>query len=90
MTEDQEAISAVIYICIVVLSAMHVHRDCRRVGERTFWNVSGTIILWPIFYLIGWLWIWPGSLRRWLFGGSIDDLVQAKAFRRTSQLPRRP
>jgi hypothetical protein len=80
--EDYEEIAGFIYLLILVLSAMHVYRDCRRIGERAFLHISGTIILWPLYYLIGWLWIWPGSLRRWLSGGSIDELVQAKAFRR--------
>ena len=79
--EDEEQIAALIYLVFVVASVMHVIRDCRRIGERAFWNVSGTIILWPVFYLVGWLWIWPGSLRRWIFGGSIDDLIQTKVNR---------
>ena len=75
---DEEITAAAIYVVIVVLSAIHVYRDCKRIGEAPLLNVSGTIILWPFFYLIGWLWIWPGSLRRWIFGGSIDDLIQSK------------
>ena len=82
--EDHKEIAAVVYLLILMLSVIHVYRDCRRIGERPLFHVTGTIILWPLFYLIGWLWIWPGSLRRRLSGGSIDDLVQAKAFRRTS------
>ena len=83
--KDSNEIGAVLYLLIVVLSAIHVYRDCRKLGEKPFWNVSGTIVLWPFFYLIGWLWIWPGSLRRKISGGSIDDLIQAKSYRRAAE-----
>ena len=76
--DDHEHIATLVFLLIVGVSAVHVYRDCKRIGEPASLNVSGTILLWPIFYLIGWLWIWPGSLRRWIFGGSIDDLIQAK------------
>ena len=88
--EDNEQIGALIYILTVFLSAMHVARDCKRIGEHPIWHVTGTIILWPAYYLIGWLWIWPGSLRRWIFGGSIEDLVQAKVHQRVAKIRSKP
>ena len=88
--EDLNDIGSFLYILVVILSAIHVYRDCKKLGETPLWNVTGTIILWPFFYLIGWLWIWPGSLRRKIFGGSIDDLVQAKAYRRVLEKKNSP
>ena len=83
--EDFSGAGAFLYLVVVVLSSIHVYRDCERLGEKPFWNVTGTIILWPFYYLIGWLWIWPASLRRKLSGGSIDDLAQAKAHQRVQK-----
>ena len=83
MAHDEIA-GSILYVLVVLASAVHVIRNCRTIGEPPLLHVTGTIILWPFFYLIGWLWIWPGSLRRSLFGGSIRDLAQAKAFERYS------
>ena len=74
-----------LYLVVVILSSIHVHRDCKQLGEKPLLHVSGTIILWPFYYLIGWLWIWPASLRRKLSGGAIEDLAQAKAQQRVQK-----
>ena len=81
--DTEETAGTIVYVVLVLLSTWHVLKDCRRLGEDALWNVTGTLLLWPIFYLIGWLWIWPGSFRRWFSGGSVDDLEQAKATRRS-------
>ena len=74
--------SPLLWMVLAIPSAIHVYRNCRRIGEPPFFNVTGTFILFPIFY-IGWLFWWPGTLRRWITGGSIDDLATAWAHQRT-------
>ena len=70
-----------LWLILHLLFAIHVYRDCRRIGEPAWYNVSGTLLFGPLYFLPWILW-WPGSLRRYCFGGSIDDLPTAKAFRR--------
>jgi hypothetical protein len=69
--------------CILAIAcAIHVYRNCRRIGEPPFFNVTGTLMLFPIYY-IGWILWWPGTLRHWMAGGSIDDLATARAYQPT-------
>jgi hypothetical protein len=74
-------IYAALHCTLTVLCAVQVYLDCKRIGETAWYNVSGTIILWPHYYIFWILW-WPGSLRRQFPGASIDDLPTAKAFQR--------
>ena len=69
------------WIIPATLAAIHVYRDCRKLGEKAGLNISGTFILWPLYYL-GWILWWPGSLRLWLTGRSVNDLTAAKNVRR--------
>ena len=73
-----------VWLVFATPSAFHVYRNCLRIGEPPFFNVTGTFILFPLFY-IGWLLWWPGTLRRWIMGGSIDDLATARTHRRLKQ-----
>ncbi len=83
-----ERFSLPIWLIVATLCAIHVYRNCRRIGEPPFFNVTGTFILFPLFY-IGWLLWWPGTLRRWIIGGSIDDLATAWTYRRLKEIKER-
>ena len=74
-----------VWLVLNFICACHVFRDCRRIGEPASLNVSGTLILGPLFYL-PWIFWWPGSVRRRLSGGSIDELATAKAFQRMQRI----
>ncbi|MCB1063760.1 MAG: hypothetical protein KDN20_12660 [Verrucomicrobiae bacterium] len=71
----------VFWIIPAFFASIHVYRDCRKLGEKAGLNISGTFILWPLYYL-GWILWWPGSLRLWLTGRSVDDLTAAKNVKR--------
>jgi len=73
------------WLILHLFFSIHVYRDCRRIGEPAWYNVTGTLIFGPLYY-VPWILWWPGSLRRYFSGGSIDDLPTAKAFRRARQI----
>ena len=82
---DQVNWQVLLWLALNIVFAIHVYRDCRRIGEPAALNVSGTLILGLLYYLPWVLW-WPGSWRRRWFGGSIDDLATAKAFQRLHRI----
>ena len=71
----------VAWLIPALFAAFHVVRDCRKLAEPTFFHVTGTFILWPLYYL-GWILWWPGALRLWFQGKRVDDLPQAQQLRR--------
>jgi len=86
--DELGTLSPLVLLILALPCAIHVYRNCRRIGEPPFFNVTGTIILFPLFY-IGWLLWWPGTLRRWMIGGSIDDLAIAWTYRRFKKMQQR-
>ena len=70
-----------LWILPATLASFHVVRNCRKLAEPASLHVTGTFLLWPLYYL-GWILWWPGSLRLRLQGKRIEDLALARQVER--------
>ena len=81
---DSEWIPAAIYLAVVSLLLLRVKIDCRTLGESFLRHVL-LVILFPTIFAFCWLFIWPGAIRLFLFGGTVADSTAARILRRHQQ-----
>ena len=75
------SIAFLAYLSLVGCLMFQVWRDCQTLGEG-FYKFVIPIIFLPSVFSLGWLLIWPGTLRLRLSGKRAADLAQAKIIAR--------
>ena len=78
---ETEWMAPFLYLVVVILLLLRVRNDCRTLGE-SFRLHFLLILMFPIITGVCWLLIWPGALRLFVTGRSLEQSVQAGVFRR--------